>query len=394
MTSPPSSPGQSGPLSPDEFAMNESATHLRASDPVDVAAMAWHGRREQGLGTDDEAQFRLWLATDPAHRAAFSRLDESLRMLRALPAERTAQLHRARPQQQSGPAAAAPTSAPTSAPVSTPASTPASPPPARPGLGARLAAALTVRPAALAFCCVALLAVGAGWRQWWQQPTFEQVYTAQRGRLLDVALPDGSRLTLDSATRVEVTMYRDRRLVRLPDGQAMFGVARDAARPFTVLAGPARVTVLGTRFAVRCRDCEGQAAEVDIEVEEGRVGVARALDGDAGAVTTAQLRAGQFVRVSTAAGLGAVAAVSPGGIAPWRKGLIRFVSTPLAEAVREFERYGAVDLVIADPEVARMPIGGSYRADNPAAFAQALPHILPVRLVRRADGKAEVVGAQ
>ena len=52
MTSPPPSTGQSGPLSPDEFAMNEAAAHLRASDPVDVAAMAWHGRREQGLGLD------------------------------------------------------------------------------------------------------------------------------------------------------------------------------------------------------------------------------------------------------------------------------------------------------------------------------------------------------
>ena len=385
MTSPPPSTGQSGPLSPDEFAMNEAAAHLRASDPVDVAAMAWHGRREQGLDADDEALFRLWLAADPAHLAAFSGLDESLRMLRGLPAERTAHLRRAHPQ-------------PASTPVLTPASAPASPPRARPGLGARLAAALTVRPAALAFCCVALLAVGVGWRQWWRQPTFEQVYTAQRGQLLDVALPDGSQLTLDTGTRVEVTLYRDRRLVRLPRGQAMFSVARDTARPFTVLAGPARVTVLGTRFAVRCRDCEGQAAEVDIEVEEGRVGVGRAgLDGDGGAGhadPAAQLRAGQFVRVSGAAGLGAVAAVNPGGIAPWRKGLIRFVSTPLAEAVREFERYGAVNLVVADPEVALMRIGGSYRAGSPAAFAQALPHILPVRLVRRADGMTEVVRAK
>lgn len=383
MISPPASTGPSGPPGPDDVAMNEAAAHLRASDPVDVAAMAWHGRREQGLDAGDEALFGQWLAADPAHRAAFSHLDEGLRALRGLPAGRTAHLRRARPQPQSGPAAAAP------------ASTPASPPPPRSGLGARLAAALTVRPATLAFCCVALLAVGVGWRQWWRQPTFEHVYTAQRGQLLDVALPDGSRLTLDSGTRVEVTLYRDRRQVRLPDGQAMFGVARDAARPFTVLAGPARVTVLGTRFAVRCRDCEGQAAVVEIEVEEGHVAVARAgLDGDNGAVRTARLRAGQLVRVSGAAGLGAVAAVNPGGIAPWRKGLIRFASTPLAEAVREFERYGAVNLIVADPEVARMPIGGSYRVDDPAAFAQALPHILPVRLVRRADGMTGVVRAK
>ncbi len=382
--------GRAAPASPDQVAMREAEAYLRTQAPADIAAMEWHGLCEQGLSAADDVRFRQWLAADAAHQLAFSRIDESLRQVRALPAERTAHLRRARP----------------------------IPVPRRRALavlGAWLAT-MSLRPAAVALCCAVLVAAGAGGWQWWRQPLFEQSYTAQRGQRLDIGLPDGSRLMLDTGTRVEVTLYRDRRLVRLAQGQAMFSVARDAARPFTVLAGPARVTVLGTRFAVRCRDCDGNgdgdAAEV--EVEEGRVAVARSDSaggggGDggsggggsggnggatgAGAVplpAVTQLHGGQAIRVS-ATGLGTVAAIDPSSVAPWRKGLIRFSSTPLAEALREFERYAPLNLVVRDPEVARMRVGGSYRSADPSAFAQALPHILPVRLLRRDDGTTEVV---
>jgi transmembrane sensor len=368
MKRPPSSTSEPGTASQDDIAMRESAAFLQTRHPRAVAAMQWHTRREQGLTTAEEVEFQQWLDADPAHQAALAGLDRDLSMLRQLPAERTAHLRAAHP-------------APANAPRRR---------------GWRwLAATPTIRHATVAFCCVALLAIGVGWHQWRAQPIFEQAYSAQRGQRLDITLPDGSQFTLDTDTRVEVALYRDRRQVRLANGQAMFSVARDVSRPFTVLAGPARVTVLGTRFAVRCEGCEVGIGEVDVEVEEGHVGVTHTgPNGDSGndAVqqARAELRAGQTVKVS-ANGLGALAAVSPSSIAPWRKGLIRFASTPLAEAVREFERYGPLNLVIRDPEVAAMPIGGSYLASNPAAFAQALPHILPVQLLRRDDGLTEVV---
>nr|WP_315392577.1 FecR domain-containing protein [uncultured Duganella sp.] len=360
MKRPPHAADAPGPLTADQIAMRESADFLHGQDPVDVEAMRWHGRRDQGLAPSEQADFERWLAADPGHQRAYSALEHGLRALRRLPPEQTARLRGRRP-----PAAAEPT-----------ADRRASRTRGRP------------TPAAVAFCCVALLAVGFGWRVWTQRPTFDQTYATERGQRLDVTLPDGSAVTLDTDTRVEVSLYGDRRQVRLPRGQAMFSVARDAARPFSVLAGEARVTVLGTRFAVRCDNCQGGAAVVDVEVESGRVAVAGA--GRAGVST--ELRAGQAVRVN-AAGPGAIVAVGHGGIAPWRSGLLRFASTPLADAVREFERYAPVDLVIRDPAVARMAIGGSYRAADPAAFAQALPHILPVRLLRRADGRLEVVSA-
>jgi transmembrane sensor len=340
----------------DHIAMRETDAFLRTQPPAHIAAVEWHTRTEQGLSTEEAAQFQQWLVADPAHAAAFECLNASLRDVRALPAERIAHLRRTAPSRQR----------------------------TRQGWRERLSARMALRPAALAFACVALLAAGAGWKLWQAMPAFSESYASERGQRRDITLPDGSQLTLDTSTRVEVALYRDRREVRLMQGQAMFSVARDTTRPFSVLAGPARVTVLGTRFSVRCAACDQSAADVNVEVEQGHVRVAAPP-------RVAELRAGQTVQVYAAGGLGAVASINPASIAPWRKGLIRFTSTPLAEALREFERYAPVKLLIRDPEVAAMPIGGSYQALQPAAFVQVLPHILPVRLIQRPDGVTEVV---
>lgn len=89
-----------------------------------------------------------------------------------------------------------------------------------------------------------------------------------------------------------------------------------------------------------------------------------------------------------------VSTISPAGIAPWRQGLVRFTNTPLSDAVHELERYHATRLVIRDPEVAALRIGGSYQIGRPDIFARVLPQILPVRLVARNDGSTEVVKAR
>jgi transmembrane sensor len=340
----------------DEIAMREAEAFLRTQPPADVEAMQWHTRDEQGLSAAEQAEFQQWLATSPANKHAFSRLHDSLQAVRNLPAEHITQLRRSRVAYS----------------------------PAAPGLGQRLTAMLATRRAVVAFCCVSVLAVGAGLKLWQTLPTFSQTYTAERGQRRDITLPEGSVLTLDTDTRVEVSLYRDRREVRLSQGQAMFGVAPDASRPFAVVAGTTRVTVLGTHFSVRCNACRESSAEVAVQVEEGHVQVSAAP-------RSVELHTGQAVQAFSNGGLGAVASVNPSGIAPWRKGLISFTNTPLAEAIQEFERYAKVKLVIRDPSVAAMQIGGSYQARNPAAFAQVLPHILPVQLIPRADGMTEVV---
>lgn len=226
------------------------------------------------------------------------------------------------------------------------------------------------------------------------QPTFESSYVAQKGQQKLVTLPDGTELAMDADTQAQVTMYRDRREVRIADGQIMFSVAADLKKPFHVLAGPARVTVLGTRFSVRYRNQGADAGAVNVSVEKGHVQVASSYSSaNAKADLPVELLAGQGLRVSSSGVLGQVASVAPGSVALWRKGLVRFDNTALVDALFELERYGSTGLEIRDPAVAAMTIGGSYQIDRPGEFARMLTQILPVKLISEPSGKTEIVSA-
>ena len=70
----------------DEVASRELEAFVRGQDPVDVAATDWHTRREQGLSAIEEAEFQAWRAVDPAHARAWAQVDDSIRLLRSMPA--------------------------------------------------------------------------------------------------------------------------------------------------------------------------------------------------------------------------------------------------------------------------------------------------------------------
>lgn len=340
----------------------------RGQDPLDVAAATWALRRRNGLDAAGEAELADWLQADPRHAEALDDMARGLDDLQHLPDDEIASLK------------AALTDAPlpeTLCPARAPAS------PMRWWQGLQLN--WLPQAALAATVCVLCGSVWLGWQHWQEQPVFAQAYATARGQQLNVALPDaplqGSSLQLDTASRAEVSLYRDRREVRLSEGQAMFVVHPDASRPFHVWAGGLQITVVGTRFSVR-HSAQGQdAGQTVVEVEEGRVRVAPALPGQA----AVELVAGQRVAADGHGGLGAVASKSPGAVAPWRSGRVSFDQTPLAQAIAEFERYGSTGLVVRDPAVAVLPVGGSYSLKQHRQFAEALPHLLPVRLVRRGE---------
>lgn len=360
----------------------------RGQDPLDIEAATWVARKRNGLSAADEAELRAWLAADPRHGVAFEDMDDTFGQVRDLPDDEVDALK----------AGLAPAAAPAvpPRPVTTPQQRPR---PASPGRRAWMIDIGRLFPQAAA-AGIAFTMVGGGWmgwQQWQRQPTFEKTYATARGQQLTVGLPDnpvsGSTLMLDTATQAQVRLFRDRREVLLTGGQAMFTVSADAARPFHVWAGALRITVVGTRFSVRHTQSGQGAGNTVIAVEEGRVKVTRV--GRLNSVEPAAssnspdleppvlLTAGQTVTADDAGRLGPVASLPPTAVAPWREGRVSFDSTPLAQAVAEFERYGNTGLVILDPAVAAMQVGGSYGLRQSQSFAGALPQVLPVRLERR-----------
>lgn len=352
--------------------------YARGQDPAQAQAALWATRRFEGLDAATEAEFHGWLAADPSHPEAYAQMEKSFDRLRGLPVSQVDSL-------KASLAPARPSRVPPRHPTSV--------------SGRRAWIPDLTRlfpPMATVALVLSLVGGWLGWDHWRNQPTFAQSYSTARGQPLDIDLPDGSTLQLDVATQAEVRLYRHRREVRLQDGQAMFIVHHDPGHPFDVLAGMSRVTVVGTRFSVRRTQAGLDAGKTVIAVESGRVRVSPIDSTQAanmpGSRRLVELGAGQGVSVNSAGWLEPVVRLTPEGVAAWRKGRVSFNDTPLAQALLELERYGPTGMVVRDPTVGALRLGGSFDLRQTGAFAKALPHLLPVRL-KQQGALTEIVAA-
>ena len=213
------------------------------------------------------------------------------------------------------------------------------------------------------------LALGT-WR-WWQVVRYPS-YATQFGEQRTVTLEDGSIVELNARTRIKVRFTDAGRDVDLIEGQALFRVARNPDRPFTVVTGNTRVRAVGTEF-----DVYQKTQGTVVTVVEGRVSVSAppersATAADVGAQAgPVMLAAGQQVTVTSHR----VAAPSHANVAQamaWTEGKLVFDSTPLSEVVQEFNRYNARPLSIDDPQVLALHISGAFRTTDSAQLIRLL----------------------
>jgi transmembrane sensor len=200
--------------------------------------------------------------------------------------------------------------------------------------------------------------------------TSERAVTTQYERR---RLEDGSVAELNAGAQLDVQFTAAERRVTLRQGEALFTVAKNPARPFIVHAGGVNVRAVGTAFNVRLG-----AGSVEVLVTEGRVQVAppatrAAEQGSRGLPasappTPAEVSAGQRAVVALAAGASPhVTPVSMEEVAralAWQPQLLDFSSAPLSRVVAEFNRSNRVQLVLADPDLRDLPIVASIRSDN------------------------------
>lgn len=225
---------------------------------------------------------------------------------------------------------------------------------------------------------------GAGGRWYWQRPVYEAAPRTGQAQTLAHALPDGSLIDLAANTALEVLLYRNRRTVRLRQGEARFAVAHDTERPFTVATEWGHVRALGTVFTVSVRD-----GRMRLVVAEGRVAIW--TNGQPGAQgAPAVLQAGEAIEADTR-GLGERSTVDVGEVADWKQGWLVFRNTPLPEALARWNDYLRQPLRLANDSTLReMRVTGSYQLRDPQAFLNGLAVMLPVRTARAADGATDI----
>jgi transmembrane sensor len=201
-------------------------------------------------------------------------------------------------------------------------------------------------------------------------------YSTRRGEMRRVALPDGSTVTLNTASEIVVDYTADARRVRLTRGEALFDV-RAGKSPFEVEAGGVRLQARKANFNVRQR--EGR--QLEVLVCAGAVDIA---DG----ARTARLPTATLAYARPASPVTArrVDGDDVSRKLAWREGMIAFHGETLAEAAHEFARYGERRIVIDDPEVARRTVVGLFVANDPQGFARAVATSFGLEVQATPDG--------
>jgi len=203
-----------------------------------------------------------------------------------------------------------------------------------------------------------------------------QHYETGRGEIRNVALDDGSVLRLNTATRVDVNISPERRRVHLLEGEALFDVAKDPARPFVVEAADTLVRAVGTSFTVRLLP----GRQVKVLVREGVVEVSGR---DVSAVEPIRLAANNRFYSGGDKLVPSLKVISDTELADdlaWQSGMISLDGIPLREAAREFSRYSDTRIVIDDPAIAELTVSGRFAADDPIGFARAVATSMSLRV--------------
>jgi len=215
-----------------------------------------------------------------------------------------------------------------------------------------------------------------------------QRFATSVGEQRSVVLSDGSIVTLNTSSRVEVRMARDHRVVKLLAGEALFQVAHDAQRPFDVMAAETIVRAIGTQFNV-----DRRPSGTTVTVVEGRVAVLTAPDeGQGGAGARLPLEAGEQLTLSAQRGSHhpAVHADVATAIA-WTQRKLVFEHRPLGEVADEFNRYNRAIIEIRSDELRSQEVTGVFQANDPGSFLAFLSRIPGVAINVSTDNSRFVV---
>jgi transmembrane sensor len=196
-----------------------------------------------------------------------------------------------------------------------------------------------------------------------------------------VVLQDGTRLSMNTSTRIRVDFAESQRTVKVERGEALFEVAKDPSRPFVVQAAGTEVVATGTVFLVQTTAAAkpGDPA-LAVTLVEGQV-VVRSAAGDGRRLETPLVMLpGQRLRLSRSdeadrpATATRVDRPQMDQMLAWKRGEASFDNVSLLEAVEEMNRYDRVPIV-AGTTVTEKRVSGVFKTGDNASFAQAVARL-------------------
>jgi transmembrane sensor len=216
-------------------------------------------------------------------------------------------------------------------------------------------------------------------------------------------LPEGSEITLDANSSLEVSLTPQRRSLRLAGGEAYFQVAKDAQRPFVVQAGGAEVRAVGTAFDVRI----SQDLTV-VAVTEGRVEMRSApsspasialldtaLQGGVHSQTYAgapavQVSAGEAKSFGVGSGLRELPQSQASLATTWLQGRRQYRNEPLRYVLADIDRCTGRHIKIVGEATGELKFTGTLSLENSRSWLKGLGIALPVTISETESGEVVV----
>lgn len=189
-----------------------------------------------------------------------------------------------------------------------------------------------------------------------------------RGRKFRMTLDDGSFVHMNSASSITYpnkfdSESRDIKII----GEAYFDIKRDETRPFNIKVKDYSIQVLGTSFNIQSYEDE---EEFSVTVESGTVKVI--LDEEE--ANSATLEKGQKLIFNPSTSVTEILEVESSDDLSWRKGILKFDSTPLSKVEKVLERWYGVEVVILGDELNKIPITGTHKNKNIKSVIEALTY--------------------
>ncbi|MDN7141911.1 FecR domain-containing protein [Pseudomonas sp. JQ170] len=301
-----------GPIAP---AVVEQASHW--------LMLLWGGE----LDEEQQRRFAEWQAADPEHRRAWQRLEQMQSTLACVPGDTVRTVLRDMPDAK--------------------------------------------RRQVLKLLSLVLVTGGSGYLVQ-AQPFWREAWADVRtgtGQTLHRTLPDGSRMSLNSGSAVDIAFSDTERRIRLLDGEILLDSGHDAARrPLIVETTAGEIQALGTRFCVYQHDGGSQ-----VELFEG------ALELRPRHAPTTRLAAGQR-RWFSSTHLGALSVADANSIA-WQDGRLVAERMPLGKFLEQLSRHRP-GVLRCDPSIALLPLTGVFPLADTDRVLTALQQSLPVKVHR------------
>jgi transmembrane sensor len=197
-------------------------------------------------------------------------------------------------------------------------------------------------------------------------------YKTERGERLVVSLEDGSNIHLNSLTDVHVKFDENKRIIKLNKGEALFDVAHDENRKFTVQTLHSSIQAVGTEFNVSVI-----SDDIEITIIEGTV-LIRPIENDHNSNISEIAVVGDQILIDSNGLIESSTMENTEQVIAWTRGKLVFSGEPLYQALVKINLHSRHDILVKDSRLRNLPLFGVFNTGDTLGFISAIQEAFPV----------------